>query len=124
LDVSTLALKLSIHKTGFLGIRNFSSSRSDLIQVTFAARSAKALYSNSVLDRDTTFCFLEAHEINVSRRKTHYHVMDFLSSMLVAQSASENPVISRSVEGLHDEDISIFFLFLASDLWLGNSYIG
>ena len=79
---------------------NFSSSISDLIQVTSGVRSAKALYSDSVLDHDTTFCFLEAHEINVSPRKTYYPAMDFLSSMLMAQSASENPTISRSVEGL------------------------
>jgi len=71
-----------------------------MIQVTFAARSTKALYFDSVLDRDTTFCFLEAYEINVSPRKTHRPAMDFLSSMLVAQSASENPAISRSIEGL------------------------
>jgi len=87
LDASALALKLSHPKTDFLGIGNFSSSRSDMIQVTYVARVAKALYSDSVLDRDTTFYFLEAHEINVSPRKTHYPAMDFLSSMLVAQSA-------------------------------------
>ncbi|MCI34027.1 hypothetical protein A2U01_0055245, partial [Trifolium medium] len=31
----------------------------------------------------------------------HCPAMDFLSSMLVAQSASENPAMSRSVEGLN-----------------------
>jgi len=100
LDASALALKLSHHKIGFLGIENFSSSRSDLIQVTSAARSAKALYSDLVLDRDTTFYFIKAYKINVSPRKTHCPAMDFLSSMLVAQFASENVVISRSIEGL------------------------
>jgi len=43
ISVSDLALKLSHHKTNFLDIRNFSSSRSDMIQVTFAVGSAKAL---------------------------------------------------------------------------------
>jgi len=99
LVASALALKLSHHKTDFLGIGNFSSSRSDMIQVTSAARLAKALYSDSVLDRDTTFCFLEAHEINVSLRKIHCPAMDFLSSILVAQS-SKNLAISRLVEVL------------------------
>jgi len=70
-----------------------------MIQVTSTARLVKALYSDSVLNRETTFCFLEAHEINVSPRKTHYPAMDFISSMLVVQSALESPVISRSVEG-------------------------
>jgi len=84
LDASALALKLSQHKIGFLGIGNFSLSRSDMIQVTSAARSAKALYFDLVIDCDTTFCFLEAHEINVSLSKTHCPAMDFLSYMLVA----------------------------------------
>ncbi|KAE9603944.1 hypothetical protein Lalb_Chr11g0066131 [Lupinus albus] len=38
LDASALTLKLSHHKTGFLGIGSFSSPKSDLIQATSAAR--------------------------------------------------------------------------------------
>jgi len=71
-----------------------------MIQVTSTARSEKTLYFDSILDYDTTFGFLEAHKINVSPRKTHYPAMNFLSSILVAKSESENPTISISVEGL------------------------
>lgn len=99
-DASALALKLSHPNIGFLGSGIFNSFRRDLIQVILAAKLARALYLDSMLDLDTTFYYLEDQEINVSPRKTHCPPMDFLSYILVAQPTSENPFMSKPVEGL------------------------
>ena len=65
-----------------------------------AAKSANALYFDSIDDLDTTFCFLEDQETKVSPRKTQCPAIYFLSSMIVAQSTSEKPVMSRSIDSL------------------------
>ncbi|KAE9614503.1 hypothetical protein Lalb_Chr05g0228871 [Lupinus albus] len=70
-EASALALMLSHHSVGFLGWGSFNSVRSEQVQTISVARSAKALYSDSVLDLDTTFYFLEDQETSVSPRKTH-----------------------------------------------------
>ena len=70
-EASALALKLSHHNMGFLGSGSLSSASNERIQAISAARSARALYSDSVLDLDTTFCFLDDQETSVSPRNTH-----------------------------------------------------
>jgi hypothetical protein len=54
-----------------------------------AVASVMTLYSASVLDRDTDFCFLEHHEIGFGPRNIANTHEDFLSSLQPAQSASE-----------------------------------
>lgn len=70
-EASALALKLSHHSVGFLARGSFNSSRSDRVHAISTAKSANALYSDSVMDLETTFCFLEDHETSYSPRKTH-----------------------------------------------------
>lgn len=84
----------------FLRTGSFNSFRSDLIQANSVTRSASDLYFDFVLGLDTTFCFPKDQEVRISPRKTHCPLIYFLSSGLVAQSASENPIMSRSMKGL------------------------
>ena len=50
---------------------------------------AGAQYSASVDDRATTLCFFELQEIGLEPRKHMYAEVDFLSSKLPAQLASD-----------------------------------
>lgn len=56
----------------------------DLIHITLEAAVARALYSDSVLDLETTVCFLKHHETMLGLKKTEYPVIDFLSSLSLA----------------------------------------
>ena len=51
--------------------------------------TAKALYSASVLDRETVDCFRALQEIRLGPRKIQKPPVDFQSSWQLAQSASE-----------------------------------
>ena len=62
----------------------------------------KALYSASVLERATAFCFLELQVIKFPQRNTHIPLIDFLSSMFVAQSESEYPSRVNKEAGLNN----------------------
>jgi hypothetical protein len=55
---------------------------------------ANALYSASVLDRETVACFLAIQEIRLLPRKTAKPPVDRRSSTHPAQSASENALTS------------------------------
>jgi len=68
-----------------------SSSRRDLIHAISEAAVASALYSASVEERATAFCFLVRQLIGFLPRKIIYAVVDLRSSRLPPQSASENP---------------------------------
>lgn len=56
-----------------------------------AMSKARAQYSDFVLKRETTGCFLALHEKRQGPRNTTYPVVDFLSSRLPAQLASQRP---------------------------------
>jgi hypothetical protein len=71
-----------------------SSCRTDCIHISSVVASAMALYSTSVLDRDTVFCFLAHQDIKLGPKKIAKPPVDFLSSEQPAQSASEN-VLTR-----------------------------
>jgi hypothetical protein len=55
--------------------------------------SVIALYSATVLDRDTVFCFLAHHEINLGLRNTAKPLVGFLLLVLHVQSALEKALI-------------------------------
>lgn len=86
--------------TSFQRIGTFSSPNNDLYQETLTDRSASAIYSDFLLDPDNTLCFLEEHKIKILPRNTDQSIICFLSTSLVVQSTSENPVISRIIEVL------------------------
>ncbi|XP_039033450.1 ethylene-responsive transcription factor ERF003-like [Hibiscus syriacus] len=73
--------------------------------VTSAAVSATHLYSASIVERDTVFCFLELHVTRQEPTKTPYPETDRRSSILAPQSASANAEIRHPL--------------LKSRIWLG-----
>lgn len=71
-----------------------SSLSIDLTHIISAVALAKALYSASVLDRDTVACFFAHQEIKFGPKKTAKPPVDLLSSKQPAQSESEKAVTS------------------------------
>ncbi|XP_028763318.1 probable LRR receptor-like serine/threonine-protein kinase At1g51820 [Neltuma alba] len=98
-EASAAALVLSHHMVGILLIFSFSSESREEIQHNSVAMLARDLYSDSVLDLATTFCFLEDQVTKESPIKTQYPPIDLLSSGQEAQSASEYAIISSNVDG-------------------------
>jgi hypothetical protein len=84
-----VAPMLSQYKIGGSGDITSSSRRSVCIQVNSAAVFAMALYSDSVLDRDTVGCFLELQDKMFLPRMTQYPEVERRSSGQLAQSESE-----------------------------------
>lgn len=72
------------------------------IHMISAVVLAKALYSASVLERDTVACFLALQDTRLDHKNTANPHVDRLSSRLPAQSAYEKPLTRR------DEDLHIF----------------
>ena len=73
---------------------SFSSGCTHMISVI---AFANALYSASVLDRETVACFLAHHEIKLGPKKTAKPPVERLSSRHPAQSESEKAL--TRVEG-------------------------
>ena len=78
-----LSMKCGVGVVSFLGV----SSNSLPSQVVCRVTSVAAMYSDSVVERETTFCLRECHEIGVAFQQCTMPVMDFLSFPL-AKSAS------------------------------------
>ena len=89
LDAKYFAPILSHHNLALHGQGMRSSCRTDCIHISSAVASAIALYSASVLDRDTVFCFFAHQDIKLEPKKIANPLVDFLSSEQPAQSASE-----------------------------------
>jgi len=81
---------LSQNNMGAVGRETPSSLSKDWSQHKSAAVLAKALYSNSVLERETVGCFLELQERSLLLMKMQKPDVDLLSSGQPAQSASKN----------------------------------
>lgn len=58
---------------------------------------ARLRYSASVDERETVGCFLELHVTRFFPRKMQTPLVERRSSISVAQSESENPVMSRDL---------------------------
>src|ERR1044072_1195550 len=86
-----MALMLSQNKVMTSCMTLYSSSIC-FIQKSWVQLLPAAMYSASVVDKDTQFCFLLNHETRLFPRKKHPPEVLFLSSALPAQSASQNPV--------------------------------
>ena len=67
-------------------------------QIMSVATLARARYSTLVLERATTFCFLELHATRLPLRKIQMPVTDFQSSKLLPQSETEYPLRVRKEE--------------------------
>ncbi|KAJ0612889.1 hypothetical protein HanHA300_Chr01g0032331 [Helianthus annuus] len=63
-----VAPRLSHHRTGVVAIRTRNSCKRASSHVSSATVSARALYSDSVEDRDTVFCFFADHETRFEPR--------------------------------------------------------
>lgn len=90
-------LRLSHHKIGGVD-RRINSASKDEIHVISATKCARLLYSASVLDLETTCCFLDYYEIKLEPKNTQNLDVDLPSSGSDAQSASQKP--SNRVDGL------------------------
>ena len=84
-----MAPMLSHHSTRKQVTRAPSSKRRAHNHLVSAAALARALYSASVLDRATVFCFLQPQEMRLLSRNTQKPPVERRSSRHLAQSASE-----------------------------------
>jgi hypothetical protein len=89
LEAKARAPELSHHKVGGDKRGRWSSLSSMRIQYISVIVRHMERYSASILERDTTFCFLADQEIRLEPRKMPYPVVEHLSSGLLAQSASQ-----------------------------------
>jgi len=88
LAVKYVALKLSHHRTGVEDVKQPISRSKNSTHVISEVATASALYSASVLDRDTAFCFRDDHDIKWLPKYIAKPVVDFLSSTSPPQSES------------------------------------
>jgi len=93
---------LSHHSFAAGGLLIPNSCSRVCIHITSAVAFAIALYSDSVLDRETVACFLALQETKFEPTNTANPPVERRSSMLPAQSASENALTKV------DDDLCIF----------------
>lgn len=92
-----MVLKFSQQKRG-TNWDIFNSTNKNLNQHRSAMQLATLLYSASVEDRETIFCFLAAHDNKFGPVNTQKLVVDFLSRINEAQSASLKAWSEKSVK--------------------------
>ena len=86
---------LSHHNLATYECRTWSSSNSFCIHIISAVAFANALYSASMLERDTMGCFQALQEIRLDPRNMANPPVDCPSSWSPTQSASKNALTRR-----------------------------
>lgn len=76
------AIRLSHKSVGGVAIGKYSLENNKLSQRRSAVALVIAQYSDSMLDRDTTFCLEVCQDMRLCPRKLQYAPLDLLSSIL------------------------------------------
>lgn len=84
-----VASKLSHDNVGDCSSRNLISISKDFNQSNLLVAIAIARYSNFMEDRETACCLWDLHDIKFGPRKMLKPVVDFLSTLLPPESASQ-----------------------------------
>jgi hypothetical protein len=96
-EAKASAPELSHQRVGGDKRGSCNSQNNVLIQYISAVVRHIERYSASVLERETTCCFLADHEMRLEPRKIPYPVVERLSSGFPAQSTSQKALIVREL---------------------------